>query len=58
MDLTALSAERRPLPNNDPTRRRPYTTRATERLGWQPTVPIEEGLKKTVDDFGRRGVGA
>jgi len=53
-----LTTERRPLPKDDPTRRRPDTTRATERLGWKPKVTIEEGLEKTVEDFRRRGVGA
>jgi dTDP-glucose 4,6-dehydratase len=33
-----------PLPTDDPTRRRPVITRAKERLGWQPEVPVAEGL--------------
>lgn len=41
----------RPLPENDPTRRRPDITRATELLGWQPTVPLDEGLSKTIEHF-------
>jgi len=40
-----------PLPTDDPVRRRPDITRAIEVLGWQPTVPLEEGLTRTVADF-------
>lgn len=43
--------EHRPLPENDPTRRRPDITRATELLDWAPTVPLEEGLGKTIEHF-------
>jgi UDP-glucuronate decarboxylase len=43
-----------PLPTDDPVRRRPDITRAQERLGWAPTVPLEEGLRLTIDDFRRR----
>lgn len=44
----------KPLPQDDPVRRRPSITLAEDRLGWQPTVPLEEGLKRTIDYF--RGV--
>jgi UDP-glucuronate decarboxylase len=37
----------RPLPQDDPTRRRPDITRATEVLGWEPKVSLEEGLVHT-----------
>jgi len=40
-----------PLPTDDPVRRRPDITRAVEILGWQPKVPLEEGLTRTVADF-------
>jgi UDP-glucuronate decarboxylase len=40
-----------PLPKDDPGRRRPDITRARERLDWQPTVPLEEGLKATIPYF-------
>ena len=33
---------------DDPTRRRPDITKAKERLGWEPRVPLREGLEKTV----------
>ncbi len=37
----------RPLPADDPTRRRPDIARARELLGWEPVVPVEEGLVET-----------
>ena len=43
--------EHRPLPPDDPLRRRPDIGRARELLEWEPTVPLEEGLKRTVDYF-------
>ncbi len=46
-----LDVERQPLPENDPVRRRPDTTRAKERLGWQPRVSLEDGLSRTVEYF-------
>lgn len=42
----------RPLPQNDPTRRCPDITLATKELdGWEPKVPIEEGLTRTIKYF-------
>ncbi len=41
----------RPLPTDDPKQRRPDITRAQTLLGWQPTVSLEEGLRKTVGYF-------
>ncbi|MCH8966614.1 MAG: SDR family oxidoreductase [Planctomycetes bacterium] len=49
-----LEIEYKPLPKNDPVRRRPDCTRARQRLGWEPKVPLLEGLATTVDYF--RGV--
>jgi UDP-glucuronate decarboxylase len=46
--------EFRPLPTDDPVRRKPDITRAVERLGWQPTVALEDGLRKTIADFRAR----
>ena len=46
-----LGVERRPLPENDPIRRRPDTTRAIERLGWRPRVDLPDGLRQTVEYF-------
>lgn len=39
----------RPLPVDDPARRRPVITKAIERLGWQPEVPVAEGVKRVVE---------
>ncbi len=44
----------KPLPQDDPRRRRPDITKAKTLLGWQPTVPLQEGLKLTVEDFRNR----
>lgn len=41
----------RPLPQDDPVRRRPDITMAKENLEWQPKVSLEEGLEKTVHYF-------
>ncbi len=43
--------EHRPLPADDPVRRKPDICRATELLGWEPAVQLDEGLKRTVDYF-------
>jgi UDP-glucuronate decarboxylase len=43
-----------PLPKDDPVRRKPDISRAVERLGWQPTIPLEEGLLRTIADFRAR----
>jgi UDP-glucuronate decarboxylase len=44
----------KPLPQDDPRRRKPDITRAKTALGWSPTVPLEIGLQKTIDDFRAR----
>ncbi len=41
----------KPLPTDDPRKRRPDITLAREVLGWEPRVPLREGLRKTVDFF-------
>jgi UDP-glucuronate decarboxylase len=46
--------EHLPLPADDPVRRKPDISRAREVLGWEPAVPLSEGLARTVDYF--RGV--
>ena len=40
-----------PLPDDDPTQRQPDITLARKELGWEPTIQLEEGLKKTIDYF-------
>ncbi|MEP0845235.1 MAG: SDR family oxidoreductase [Phycisphaerae bacterium] len=46
-----------PRPADDPDLRRPDITRARTRLGWQPRVGLEEGLKRTIDAFGSDASG-
>ena len=40
-----------PLPQDDPTRRKPDISLAREKLGWQPAIKLREGLQKTIDWF-------
>ncbi len=40
-----------PLPEDDPTQRQPDITLAKNVLGWEPRIPLEEGLKKTIEYF-------
>jgi dTDP-glucose 4,6-dehydratase len=42
-----------PLPTDDPTRRRPDSTRAREALGWEPQVTFSDGIAETVSWFRR-----
>ncbi|MFZ2490612.1 MAG: UDP-glucuronic acid decarboxylase family protein [Thermoanaerobaculia bacterium] len=51
--LTGASSpiEFRPLPEDDPKIRRPDITKARSLLGWEPKVPLEEGLTKTIEYF-------
>lgn len=42
------------LPEDDPIRRKPDISRAIEKLGWSPTINLEEGLKKTIAYFKKR----
>lgn len=39
------------LPQDDPLQRQPLIDLAKKRLGWEPTIELEEGLKKTIDYF-------
>ena len=41
----------KPLPEDDPKQRQPDITRAKTWLGWEPTIPLKEGLKLTIEDF-------
>ena len=41
----------KPLPQDDPRQRKPDITLAKKVLGWEPKVPLEEGLKKTIEYF-------
>ena len=40
-----------PLPGDDPRLRRPDITLAGELLGWKPEIPLDEGLKRTIESF-------
>lgn len=40
-----------PLPQDDPKQRQPDITLAREKLGWEPTVSLEDGLKETIAYF-------
>jgi len=41
----------KPLPQDDPKQRRPDITRARKWLGWEPKVPLAEGLESTIQYF-------
>ncbi|MDZ4730660.1 MAG: UDP-glucuronic acid decarboxylase family protein [Xanthomonadales bacterium] len=41
----------KPLPQDDPTQRKPDISQAKEKLGWEPKVVLEEGLPKTISFF-------
>ena len=43
----------RPLPVDDPKVRQPDITRARTTLGWEPAVPLEQGLRRTIEHFRR-----
>ena len=53
IDLTGSRSELayQPLPSDDPTQRCPDISLATEKLGWEPSVPLEQGLLHTVAYF-------
>ncbi|PSO75753.1 MAG: NAD-dependent dehydratase [Cyanobacteria bacterium QS_4_48_99] len=43
-----------PLPQDDPRQRQPEITRAKKLLGWEPSVPLQEGLQHLIEDFRKR----
>jgi len=53
IDLTGSGSKliHKPLPTDDPTQRRPDITLAKEKLGWEPKIELEEGLKNTISYF-------
>ena len=53
IDLTGAKSEiiHKPLPQDDPERRRPDLTCAREKLGWEPQTPLDVGLKSTIAYF-------
>jgi UDP-glucuronate decarboxylase len=42
------------LPQDDPRRRKPDITLAKQLLNWEPSVPLQEGLSRTIADFRER----
>jgi len=55
-EITGTSADIvfKPLPEDDPKVRRPDISTARRVLGWEPRVPVQEGLKKTIAYFKER----
>jgi UDP-glucuronate decarboxylase len=43
--------ERKPLPPDDPAQRKPDISLAREKLNWEPTIMLEEGLRSTIAYF-------
>ena len=48
---SASPIEHLPLPTDDPVQRRPDLSRARQLIDWQPSVPLEEGLRRTIAYF-------
>ena len=59
LELTGSRSQviEKPLPVDDPERRRPDITLAKKHLGWEPTVPLREGLTTTIDWFKSVSIG-
>ena len=51
LPTTTSRLVRKPLPGDDPKKRRPDITLAKKLLGWEPKVPLAEGLAKTIAYF-------
>jgi len=53
IELTGSKSKivKRPLPQDDPTRRQPAIELAKRELGWMPTVDLNQGLERTIADF-------
>jgi len=53
LEVTGSKSELRfePLPQDDPTRRRPDITKARALLGWEPQISLKEGLVKSLEFF-------
>lgn len=56
IELTGSKSKiaRKPLPKDDPARRRPDIALAQKELGWSPKVALRDGLKSTIADFEQR----
>ena len=53
LDLTSSKSKLiyKDLPQDDPMQRKPDISLAADKLNWQPTIALEEGLKKTIEYF-------
>lgn len=49
-----LDLEYKPLPLDDPQKRKPDIAKARSLLGWEPLIPLKEGLKPTLEYFRKR----
>jgi dTDP-glucose 4,6-dehydratase len=56
LELTGATSEivYEPLPEDDPTQRQPDLMLARAALGWEPTIPLREGLERTIPAFRHR----
>lgn len=56
INLTGSSSKliNKPLPKDDPTRRRPDISLAKSQLNWEPKISVDEGLVKTINEFKER----
>jgi UDP-glucuronate decarboxylase len=43
-----------PLPQDDPSRRKPDISRAIDLLDWEPEITLRDGLRRTIDSFDER----
>ena len=53
IELTGTTSQlvHKPLPQDDPRQRKPDIAAASEKLGWKPSIVLEEGLKPTIEYF-------
>ncbi len=56
IDLTGSGSEiiKQPLPQDDPTQRKPNISLARDKLNWEPTIQLKQGLTKTIEYFETR----
>jgi UDP-glucuronate decarboxylase len=45
---------KKPLPQDDPIKRKPNIDKAKKRLGWKPEITLKEGLRQTIDYYRSR----